>query len=62
MGKPSMEVHLAKASAREPASHVENSRKGNVSLSPKVIKTTKPLDTSVVVTIMWQRSVGPRNF
>jgi len=61
IGTPNLEVHLAKANAREPASHVANSRKGKVSLSPKMIKTTKPLVTSVVVIIMWQRSVGPRN-
>jgi len=61
MGTPSLEVQLAKASTREVASHVANSRKEKASLSQNMIKTTKPLATSVVVTIMWQRSVGPRN-
>jgi len=53
MDKLSLEVHLAKASAREPASHVANSRKEKTTfLSLNMIRTTKPLVTSVVVIIM----------
>ena len=61
MGTPSLEVQLAKASARELASHVANSRREKTFLSLNMTRTTKPLVTSVVVIIMWQRSVGPRN-
>jgi len=61
MGKASLEVHLAKASAREPASHVANSRKEKTSLSLNMIRTTKLLAISVAVTIMSQGSVGLRN-
>jgi len=58
MGTPSLEVQLAKASARELASHVANSRREKMFLSLNMTRTTKPLVTSVVVIIMWQRSVG----
>ena len=61
MGTPSLEVQLAEASAREPANHVANSRRKKMFLSLNMIRTTKPLVTSVVVIIMWQRSVGSRN-
>jgi hypothetical protein len=61
MGTPSLGVQLAKVSAREPACHLANSITGKRFLSQNLIRITKALVTSVVVIIMWQRSVGPRN-
>jgi hypothetical protein len=59
MGIHRLEIPRARASIREPKSHMGTSKRGKPFLSPKIIVATRPPASGVVAIIILLRVAGP---